>query len=402
MECGVDDNLCQLVSLLKDNEIIATVLTRTLGEVGERAAGFGGLVAGVLKEHGDKLIAAAVFVFGLWKWWRYRERILHKRLKEYLQESDRLLAHGLTDVLTALQRPGPSKPPKLPLFASTQLRSVLRERHWHNAPVAAAVASSAQWQLSSAIEKIERKLKSGEDMMSSLRKELATAHIMKGAIASSGTQRSVTGVNEPKLLALNAFRSALQVPGHEQSEIAKELEAHQLRQLGHFSQALAAYREVEALAPRFDDYRTQRLVIARAKRYQAEMQQVLASRMAASDNRVFDSSLGAYRLIGENSPGSALQIRANFAPYQGWDLLEQGDLHYLTAFIAHNANFPGVREVQLNQAETAYRSVLTAPIHRFRSSKGLSRLRARAKIGDDLVQRAKSKQEFWWQWMMPD
>jgi hypothetical protein len=279
---------------------------------------------------------------------------------------------------------------------------VLRERHWYSAPVAAAVASSSQWQLSSAIESIERKLKSGENMMSSLRKELATAHIIKGAIASSGTQRSVTGVDEPKLLALNAFRSALQVPGHEQSVVAKELEAHQLRQLGHYSPALEAYRELEALAPRFDDYRMQRLMIARAKRGQAEMQQVLASRITAKGKREFDGSLGAYNLVASTNSNSSINIRGRFAPYQTWDLLEQGDLHYLTAFLAHNLGFVIVAPAQLVHAETAYRSVLDAPVHRFRSRKGISRLRSRAEIGLDLVQRAKTNQEYQWQWMMPN
>ena len=68
--------------------------------------------------------------FGFWRWWRYREHILHKRLAEYLRENDTRLATGTADLIELIQRPAPGQQFKDPLFIDNDLRVVLRERNW--------------------------------------------------------------------------------------------------------------------------------------------------------------------------------------------------------------------------------------------------------------------------------
>ncbi len=77
----------------------------------------GGQIIKFLKEHGEKLIAIASFSFGVWRWWIYRERILHKRLEEYIRESDARLGPASAQTTEAFLRPGRTALLSQPAFA---------------------------------------------------------------------------------------------------------------------------------------------------------------------------------------------------------------------------------------------------------------------------------------------
>ncbi|MBY0225629.1 MAG: hypothetical protein K2Q28_07480 [Hyphomicrobium sp.] len=238
-----------------------------------------------------------------------------------------------------------------------------------------------------AIEKIESRLKAGDDMLSSLRTQLASAHVLRGAIAASTRRTSLQEANSHA--ALMAFRSALQVPGHEQNSKAKEYEAHQLRLMGHFGQALIAYKELERIASGEGDYRSQRLIQARAKRFQAESI-VAPTRHVGSDGRTtFTVPMAAWNLVRRGSGASAQDIRLNFAPYQDWDLIEQGDLHYLTAFFANTNSFVVIERQELTNAEVCYEIALRQPLPRQWRRRERSKLRRAANEGLALVKAAK-------------
>ena len=277
MDCG-DGLACHALTWLVENEYVAATFAKAVADFGISADGAIGQVFFLLKEHIDKIIALGISSFGVYKWWRYREQILHRRLAEYLGESDRRLSDGQAYVLEALQRPGPGQPFKLPLFAEKTLLSVLRERNWDRTPVAANVLSSADWQLSGAMESIERKIQTAERTITSLRHQMATAHVMKGAIASSGAKRSDDRVSTLNTRALFSFKAALHVPGHEQDLTTRELEAHQLRKLQMYPQALAAYEALGLLASGIPAQRKRDLLIARTKRFRAEILQAQAQR----------------------------------------------------------------------------------------------------------------------------
>jgi hypothetical protein len=267
MSCGAEDALCQaLTAVLHDNEFATTVFLKGVWPSWK-----------FLSDHGDKLVGLLGIAFGFYKWWTYREQILHARFENYLLESDTRLFNGRSNVLDGLQRPGPGRPLALPLFADADLCSVLRQKNWGWSFTRLNVLGSAEKQLADAAASIERRLATAEAGLSSLRHQLATTHVLRGSIASAFAVTKSTSSDDQNATALDFFRSALQVPGQDLDPIAKELEAHQLRRLGDLRPALTAYRALEGLAGSINGHRAQRLLLARAKRRQAEILQSLAS-----------------------------------------------------------------------------------------------------------------------------
>ncbi len=392
MDCGADDLICQGMTWVEHNEFVASTMAELVSHLGTQASGVIGVIAAFVEHNAQAMFGAAGLAFGIWRWWRYREQILHKRLAEYLRDSDSRLKEGQQYVLDALERPAPGQSFSLPLFASDQLRAVLRERNWDKSATALQVASSAEWQLSQALDVIQRQLKTADDNLTSLRKQYATAHVLRGAIASSMAKRSPGLAAQKNNIALNEFRTVLQIPGHESDLTVKELEAHQLRKLGHLGDALEAYEGLEELASTIEDQRAQIILLARAKRYRAEIQQALRTQQDGDGAVIFRGCLTAHDLISQNRPVSALELRKKLAPFQGWDLCEQGEINYVAALVCNILNFGGLEANHLNDSETAYASVLAElPPRRFPWSKtSTRRLRATAKKGLDLVQAARN------------
>lgn len=398
MDCG-DGGACQALNWLVENEYVAATFAKAVADFGISADGALGQVFIFLKEHIDKLIALGISSFGVYKWWRYREQILHQRLSEYLSESDRRLADGQAYVLQALQRPGPGQPFKLPLFSEKALQSVLREQNWDRTPVAASILSSADWQLAGAMESIERKIITAERTITSLRQQMATVHVLTGAIASASAKRSAENISTFNTRALFSFKSALQVPGHEQDLATLELEAHQLRKLQMYPQALIAYQQLELLAVAIPSQRARDLFIARTKRFRAEILQAQTSSVQANGVRVFLGAGGANALVSARVQGSAIDMRSRLKPFQDWELLEEGDLQYLAAFIAHNLTFNPMRNDRLNDAETAYRAIRSAKT-RFWNRRSRNQLLKRAEEGLARIALAQQPNPvFDWRWI---
>lgn len=385
MDCGADDTLCRILAwLFQDNEFFTGVMAKWLGETGILGA-----VSTFLRDHGEKLIGLAGVSFGFYRWWVYRERILHKRLGEYLRENDGRLLNGQGLVLQALQRPAPGQRFKLPLFSSRVLQSVLREKNWDRTPVAATILGSADWQLSSAVHSIERRIEIANQTLSSLHQQLATAKIIRGAVASVGTTRAIDGnAVAGSFAALNHFRSTLSIPGHENNLIALELEAHQLRKLQNYAQSLETYLKLEQLAPTAGDYRAQRLLVARSKLHQAQVRQALNSVVLSNGDRQYGGALLAFGLVNPNAAETALSIRRNFAPFSDWELLDEGHFEYFAAFVAHNLNFTIVRATRLDAAELAYETLLNSKI-RLWNRRARRRLRQEARLGLERVKDAR-------------
>lgn len=407
MECGSSDLLCQFMTLVADNELPAGAIVAIVAHLGEKAAGIWGQVAAFFKEYGQTAVGLAGFVFGLARWWRYREAILHKRLAKYLADNDERLLGGQRYVLEALRRPSPGQLFKDPLFVGPELRAVLRERNWDRSPIAYSVERSADLQLEKAGERVRKQLEIAKRSRSSLNEELATTYILRGAIAASQARRSPQQSLEQNNLALLWFKTALLVPEHENNPTAKEYQAHALRKLGYYEQARLTYEELaaqlELQSPSKDEQRRENvLALARAKRYRAEAYQALAFSAEPDGTRVFNGTLNAFNLLNPATEGSALKLRAPLAPFQSWDLLEQGDIHYFTAFVAHNLGFGQVRQTQLVAAQTAYQGVLAGLRVRWiwtpLAEKELRRL---ANEGEARVTRASNNGDYDTDWLIP-
>jgi len=373
MDCGADDLTCQILTIILD----------------ENGPAVSAMARSFLSEHAEKLIALAGFAFGIYRWWRYREHILHKRLEEYLQESDQRLEDGQQYVLEALQRPTPRKIQKLPLFSSAALRRVIVRHNWDGSIMASSVEASAEAQLGAAKEWIDRRLAAAERSTVSLRKQLATVHILKGAISATSSPNQ----------ALKEFRAALAVPGHEANLVAKELEALQLRNEGKVDEALQRFDELERKALEVARDRQSWLLVARAKRFQAELVQAKAAVTNAAGALDFPAT-GAFTRVTPNAPGTAISIRAEHGPYDDWEQLEQADLHYLAAFLARG--FTNALPQQLSHAKTAYEDLLARPISpMWRRTSNEMRLRKAAEEGLSRSAIAASTGHFDTRWLFP-
>jgi hypothetical protein len=381
MECGSQDVVCQLTTWLSENELVASWLVESIGRIGANASGILGALSQFAKDYGQALVGLFGVSFGFWRWWRYREHILHKRLAEYLRESDARLVDGTAQLIDAIRRPAPGQRFEEPLFADDDLRTVLRGRNWDNAVFAPNVETSADWLLGKAIESIEWRLKTAHDATASLHRQLCCAYSIKGAVAASRADRSRDG--EFLIRALNYFRSALSVPGSDKNIIVRELEAHQQRKLG-LATARQAYEDLIELASGLEDSRERDILTARAKRFAAEIEFLYspwnAWLMMTAANQGAQFYPGALHLMGNQEPLSA------------WERLEKGDMHYFAALCANRqVGFAAAEPAQLDAAEEAYQRILIdLSDRRFQWPQRYRRLRARAKSGIRRVKDARN------------
>ena len=189
MECGSQAALCELADWLSENELIGPWLVEVVGRFSAHAEGIVGALGQFVRDYGQSIVGLVGVSFGFWRWWRYREHILHKRLAELLQNNDTRLATGTADLIELIQRPAPGQQFKDPLFIDNDLRVVLRERN-RSDQFAWSVEKSCDSQLSKAISNIERRLITARDQINSLNLQLAGAHSIRGAVAASQARRS--------------------------------------------------------------------------------------------------------------------------------------------------------------------------------------------------------------------
>jgi hypothetical protein len=356
MECGSQDLVCQVFSLFEESEALGGGLSEILGRLGQNASGIVGALAWFLQNYGQAFFGLLGFTFGFWRWWRYRERILHERLAKYINESDGRLDAAHSQLLNAIQRPGPSYTFSPPLFSDYDLRSVLRETRWDRTPLALTVARSADAQLSAAIDRTTRRLEAAINASVSLQKQLVAAHTLRGAIAASGQKTPTQGE-----FALACFRNALRIPLQKASVFAKELEAHQLRKLGHFDRAAEAYWEMLGLTNHLDA-RQQAILNGRAKRYLAEITQAMKILDYFARTEVSPASQDAVKLLKARAPDpyapGTLVLRDNFEPYREWDLIESAEISYFASFASALLGRTLRASRYLDDAISAYQGVL--------------------------------------------
>ena len=378
MECG-QETLCHVLTWITENELAARKINDALVKLGQNTTGTTALVVAFLQKYGSTIVGLFGAAFGAWKWWLYHERVLHKRLDEYIGARDARLRDVRDKALSAIQRPGPGQTLVAPSFVNADLKAVLRESRWDNSAVAPSVLMSADWQLGKAITSISNKLKIAEREAVSLRQELCTAHSLRGAVAAARSG------GEAHLDALTHFRSALSLPGHSNDIKIKELEAHQLRKLGHFDAAEEAYELVIELARNLPSERDRDIVVARAKRYLAEIEQgpfIAYLRMRAG-------------LEGSQYAPGPMPLLDRCQPLSSWEWVEKGDMHYFTALLARELNYHVVEGRSLEDAAAAYEAALRAiRKKRWEIGKSTSRLRKRIRDGRQRVAEARMQKRY--------
>lgn len=382
MECG-QETLCHVLTWVTENELVARKINDALIKFGQDTTGTTALVVAFLQKNGSTIIGLFGAAFGAWKWWLYHERVLHKRLEEYIGARDARLRDVRDKALGAIQRPAPGQTLVAPSFVNSDLKAVLRESRWDNSTVAPSVLMSADWQLGKAITSITNRLSIAEREAVSLRQELCTAHSLRGAVAAARSG------GEAHLDALAHFRNALSLPGHSNDIKIKELEAHQLRKLGHFDAAEEAYELVIELARNLPSERDRDIVVARAKRYLAEIEpkpRTAYQRMRAG-------------LEGNEYAPGPIVLLDRCQPLSSWEWLEKGDMHYFIALLAAEQERPTIEAQNLGYADAAYEAALRAIRRkRWEIGKSTSRLRKRIRHGRKRVAdaRAQSKYDSAW------
>lgn len=342
MDCGSQDALCELTNWLSQNELVGPWLVEVIGRFGQHASGIAGAISQFVKDYGQSIVGLIGVTFGFWRWWRYREHILHKRLAEYLRENDARLADGTAQLIEAIQRPAPGQHLKDPLFIDHDLRIVLRERNWDRTAFALSVETSSDWQLQRAIKSIERRLSTAVATTASLYRQLSSAHSIRGAIAASSGDRH--GGREAYHRALTYFQSALTVPGNERNLLVKELEAHQTRKLG--LSAEVKYEALLEVASTLENERTRNFQTGRLKRY-------LAEAVFSGDPRYAYQLLAAADERALQYPG-ALLLKFRCEPLGLWERLEKADAHFLAAYCAKRSGYPVAEQDQLDEAAAEY------------------------------------------------
>ena len=121
MVCGVDDTICEGLSWLVGNQWIgAKVAAQLLAFVM------------LIKSNIGNLATVASTSFAIYKWWNYREAVLHRRLDEYIAESDRRLIASRDRVIEIITRPDRRTKLRNPAFAF-ELYGVLERNNWDTA-----------------------------------------------------------------------------------------------------------------------------------------------------------------------------------------------------------------------------------------------------------------------------
>lgn len=386
MACG-GDIVCEIANFVGEHGLFLNEIANLLnGAISGNTEGLPPEVARVLnwlRENFANLVSLSVGALGIWKWWHYREKILHLRLAEYLADQDRRLDTARSDLMDAINRPAPGKKFSDPIFADQRLRRVLRERRWDFDIFGRFVTRSVNSDLDEALNRIDSKLEAARNLVQNFQHQQASVHLLRGAVAAAEAGVTFNKLSAESLnkSALLQFRAALAVPGFEQDIQSKEFEAHQFRKLMRYEDARASYEVVIRQARNVKDARARDLLIARCKRYLGELQQVKA--------------LGNW-LDGQNANGgswnsvefyrSALKLRKKFGPFNGWDAMEQAELHYLMAYAHNRLGNTGEERSHLNEAANNYESILRGTsLLRSVSDGGLRRLRRSARNGLEMV-----------------
>ncbi len=364
------------------------------------------LVGGFITQHVQAIVGLLGFSFGVWKWWRFHDRVLHKRLREYLGQQDRRLTDARSYIVEALHKPGAERKFVEPLFSIRPLRRVLRRRNWTSLLGLTRLETSTERQLDKALRQLDHRLEAADRQFRTLRLQQASAHFLKGAIASARAGHSRTDAISHLMdrRALDSFRAALQVPGHEADLELLEFEAQQLMRLGYLDDASSRLQRLLDHLTSIQDSKKRDLLHARINRQRALIAQARAFGLFRAGVASGPGAMSAHQLLCQsNAEDTAIKLRLRYGPYEDWEALEQADLHYLCAFVCWNRGFKAQADSHLHAAESEYHRILNGRDSRnWLLSQANRRLRAAASKGLERVAEARKSPAIYDEaWLLP-
>ena len=127
--------------------------------------------------------------FAIWKWWHFREAVLHKRLAEYIGESDRRLTPSRNEVVELISRPDRRTNLRQPAFA-LELGHVLRRNNWEPRISRVLGDNIPDREFEKITEQIDKRIRTADAALSALKEQRAAANIIAGALASARSSRT--------------------------------------------------------------------------------------------------------------------------------------------------------------------------------------------------------------------
>jgi len=271
-----------------------------------------------------------------------------------------------------------------PAFA-LELQDILASTGWHSLTQFASVERQAERKLGRALRGIRKRQQIARAALQSLLEQQTQVHLLAGAIATSRARRKSDRhqASRDDYAALREFRKVLQFPPHYRDTTAKECEAFQLLRLGKRTEAMQAYEDLENFSAALTELRQRDLTIARAKRFRAQILQSNAGDAGA---------LAAWNLIANNQdPQGAVRLRGQYGPFIEWEAIEQAEIHFVAAWVAHMLGFVIAEPAHLSSAETSWNDVLAGlPKRRWFVPHARRTLREEARTGLQRVAAART------------
>jgi hypothetical protein len=319
--------------------------TIQVNSVSDWVTAISALYGWIIKEiqpHLNSLITLASLSFGLLKWYRSRESELFRRLGLAIEREERNLRDARDALATIMLRPGPAKPVKVPLYLARPLAAVMSRTRWRPFWSARWLPMRIDRKLKRAIEHLTTIEKNAEARLSFCRAQLASAHVILGALDAGRAGLSNDHATQTRLndQSRGHFIEATNVHGMEADAELVFHVGHQLLKTNDFVAALVRFERLELLAEEEKEGPAKTLLKLRAATGQAHCKHQKGN---------LDQANKILKGFVDELP--------NLAPLRDRDLLEKAELHELHGTVRRELNYDNARE-SFDRAQRDYDTIV--------------------------------------------
>lgn len=246
----------------------------------------------------SRLIAPAISIasgsYAIVKAYKYAEARLHFRLADYLEREERRLLDARKQLRLIIERPNVDRWFREPVFLVPPLKRAVRELGWGSYFLGPQLGY-VSFQLDASVDQLTRQIAISKARHQHLEKQLATAHLLKGAMhmAQASAAGAQSNVRLSMTNALNHFDSALAVDANDCEALEYASHVHVYLREGaqanqRLEQVLGLTREEAKSLPR-----------SRALRYKADLA-AANSNNGIAKKRLYEALRALPNLHGED------------------------------------------------------------------------------------------------------
>ncbi|MEL6289814.1 MAG: hypothetical protein AAFQ35_13675, partial [Pseudomonadota bacterium] len=186
MECELAGINCEIIEWLSQNSWIQDPVAERLRETGLIKVG-----REVIANSIEWIVGGITLVIAVYKYYNYRDYVLHKRLLELIQENDASLANGVNRTIRAISRENTSNPSAKYLFSPYALQSIMNKKRWAPAFERTGLGmQSTDRQLNSARKEINRRIALTTSATQSLKAQKAAVGLIRAALSLARADKS--------------------------------------------------------------------------------------------------------------------------------------------------------------------------------------------------------------------